>query len=296
VSTSDPTVGRPGDTLRVAIPNKGGLSDATVALLREAGYTPASHTRALRVVDEANGVTFFHLRPRDVARYVGAGTVDLGITGRDLLADLPDCGALELMALGFGRSAFRLATPGGEAPDLQRHPPLRIATSYPRLLAKHLDELGGRAEIVPLDGAVEVAPALGIADAVADVTETGRTLRDAGLRPVGDALLRSEAVLITAASVEEPPPAATVLSDRVRGVVVARQYVMLDYDVPESLADAAAEITPGIEAPTVAPLSKAGWVAIRALVPRVDVHLLMDRLHELGARAILVTDIRNSRL
>lgn len=290
MSTSDSA-----GTLRVAIPNKGSLSDGAVALLREAGYTPASHSRALRVVDEANGVTFFHLRPRDVARYVGAGTVDLGVTGRDLLADLPDCGAHEVMALGFGRSQFRLATPGGEEPDLTRDPPLRIATSYPRLLAVHLEGLGGRAEIVPLDGAVEVAPALGIADAVADVTETGRTLRDAGLLAVGEPLLHSEAVLV-APERSEDPTASRLLRERIRGVVVARQYVMLDYDVPEDLAVQAEAITPGIEAPTVAPLAKPGWVAIRALVPRDDVHQLMDALHELGARAILVTDIRNSRL
>lgn len=280
--------------LRVALPNKGTLAEPAAAMLREAGYRQRSDVRDLVLVDPDNDTEFFFLRPRDVATYVGGGEVDLGVTGRDLLLDV-DSGAEEVLALGFGRSTFRYAAPVGTLPGLAALEGTRIATSYPGLVRRDLEARGIRAGVVELDGAVETAVRLGVADVVADVVSSGTTLRQAGLEVVGDVVLESEAVLV--ARVGRAPDAATEgLVRRLNGVIIARRYVMVEYDVRRSDLDVACAITPGIESPTVSPLHDEGWVAVRAMVPRGQTHAVMDRLYELGARGIIVTDILACRL
>ncbi len=279
--------------LRIAVPNKGSLAETAHAMLAEAGYTGRRDPKDLHVIDPVNDVEFFYLRPKDIATYVGSGALDVGITGRDLLLDARMPGAREVEALGFGGSTFRFAAPPGrftELKDLDGH---RVATAYPGLVDAYLDEHGVAVDLVPLDGAVESAVELGVADAVADVVSTGTTLRQAGLEIFGPVLLESDAVLIT--GVEEPDGLDTLLR-RLRGVLVARQYVLIDYDLPAELIDDAIAVAPGIESPTISPLRDPAWVAVRVMSPRKNVNLVMDALYAIGARAILVTEIHAARL
>ncbi|HEU4568121.1 MAG TPA: ATP phosphoribosyltransferase [Marmoricola sp.] len=280
--------------LRIAVPNKGSLSDPASEMLREAGYRQRSSARELALHDVDNDIEFFFLRPRDVATYVGSGELDAGITGRDLLLD-SGAPADEVMALGFAGSTFRFAARPGTASGIADLAGRRVATSYPGIVAKHLAEHGVTAEVIRLDGAVETSVRLGVADAIADVVETGSTLRQAGLEVFGEPILRSEAVLIRRAGAEASP-AVDQLVRRLQGVLVARTYVMLDYDVRVETVEQACALTPGIESPTVSPLHDKGWVAVRSMVLRKDTNRIMDELWDLGARGILVTDIRACRL
>ncbi|GAB4081468.1 ATP phosphoribosyltransferase [Modestobacter muralis] len=287
--------------LRVAVPNKGVLSEPAQTMLAESGYRQRRSLKDLAVYDPENDTEFFYLRPRDIAIYVAAGTLDVGITGRDMLLETtPTDGAgavaAEVMPLGFGRSSFRFASPADSAIDeVAELEGKRIATAYPGLLQRFLDSTGMKAEVVKLDGAVETACRLGVADAVCDVVETGTTLRAAGLRIIGEPVLASEAVLVRREGAEEIPAVAQ-LRRRLQGVLVARRYVMLDYDCPNDLLARATAITPGLEGPTVSPLHTPGWSAVRAMVGKDDTNRVMDDLYELGARAILVTSIAASRI
>lgn len=280
--------------LRIAVPNKGSLAEPASALLAEAGYRQRRDTRELVHTDAENDVEFFYLRPRDIAVYVGSGTVDVGVTGRDLLLDSA-APAVEHLPLGFARSTFRFAAPPDRASSVEQIRGRRVATSYPVLVRDHLGALGIEAEVVRLDGAVESAVRLGVADVVADVVETGSTLRAAGLAVFGAAILESEAVLVRGADVPTDGP-VDVLTRRIQGVLVARQYVLMDYDVPTALVEQAVAITPGLESPTVSPLHNREWSAVRAMVHREETNRVMDTLYELGARAILVTSIHACRL
>ncbi|CAH0147390.1 ATP phosphoribosyltransferase [Plantibacter cousiniae (nom. nud.)] len=278
--------------LRVAVPNKGSLSETAVEMLQEAGYATRRDTKELHVVDARNDVEFFYLRPRDIATYVGSGALDIGITGRDLLLDSHSA-ATELAELGFGGSTFRFAGPADEFSELSDLAGKTVATSYPGLVGNFLRDAGVDATLVHLDGAVESAVQLGVADAVADVVSTGTTLRKAGLGIFGPVILDSTAVLI--ASPETKPTTATLIR-RLQGVLVARQYVLVDYDLPVRLLEQATAVAGGIESPTVSPLRDPEWVAVRVMIPRGEANDVMDRLYELGARAILVTAIHAARL
>jgi ATP phosphoribosyltransferase len=280
--------------LRVAVPNKGALSESAVAILTEAGYRKRTDSRDLTVLDPANQVEFFFLRPKDIAIYVGSGELDLGITGRDLSLD-SGAPVHERLSLGFGGSTFRYAAPQGQDWKVEDLQDKRIATSYPNLVLADLSRRGIEAEVIRLDGAVEISIQLGVADAIADVVGSGRTLRQHNLVAFGESLCDSEAVLIERAGSDQRERARNQLVARVKGVVFAQQYLMLDYDCPKNLLERAAELTPGLESPTVAPLADPDWVAVRALVPRKKGNELMDQLAELGARAILATDIRSCR-
>ncbi|GGS55950.1 MULTISPECIES: ATP phosphoribosyltransferase [Actinokineospora] len=280
--------------LRVAVPNKGALAAAASEMLSEAGYRQRHESRDLTVIDPANEVEFFFLRPKDIAIYVGSGELDLGITGRDLALD-SRAPVTERLALGFGGSTFRYAAPAGREWKVTDLAGRRLATSYPNLVVDDLARHGVTADVIRLDGAVEISIQLGVADAVADVVGSGRTLRQHNLVAFGEAICVSEAVLVERANAE-PSAARDQLAARLQGVVFAQQYMMLDYDCPKSLLDAAIEITPGLESPTVAPLASADWVAVRAMVPRKDVNATMDELAALGAKAVLASDIRACRL
>lgn len=280
--------------LRIALPNKGQLAQPAAALLNEAGYLVSTNSRALVVTDVANDVEFFFLRPKDVAVYVGAGTIDLGITGRDMLLD-SGAPAEEIMQLGFAPSTFRVAVPSGTINAQSELNGKRIATSYEGLLKSWLATHSIQAHIVRLDGAVENAVALGVADAVADVVATGATLRAAGLEVIGDPILESEAILIRRAN-SEKTQAQDTFERRLHSVNVARSYVLVDYDIPNDRLAQACEITPGIESPTVSSLQDPKWSAVRSMVLSADVHRIMDELFALGAKGILVTNIHACRL
>jgi ATP phosphoribosyltransferase len=278
--------------IRIAVPNKGSLADASIAILKEAGYRQRVDARDLVLLDPENGVEFYYLRPRDIAIYVGSGELEAGITGRDLLID-SGAPAKEILNLGFGGSTFRFAGSADRDWKISDLAGKRIATAYPGLVANHLKELKISADVVRLDGAVESSVRLGVADVIADVVSTGNTLRQAGLKIFGEPILNSEAVLIKNASQAD---GLEILMRRLQGVVTARQYVLLDYDIPRSALDRACELTPGLESPTISPLQKADWVAVRAMVPRQETNAVMDDLWTIGARGILVTDIHACRL
>ncbi len=280
--------------LRVAVPNKGSLSEAATEILREAGYATRGDSKALTVVDDANSVEFYFLRPKDIAIYIASGHLDVGITGRDLAADTRE-ETEELLELGFGASTFRYAAPKDEDWSIDKLAGKRIATAYPNLVRKDLRERGIDAQVIRLDGAVEISIRLGVADAIADVVSTGRTLRTQGLKPFGEPLCVSEAVLVGRKG-EEITDAERVLIKRIEGILHAQNYVMLDYNVPRAVLDDATTVTPGLSAPTVSPLANPGWIAVRAMVPRVEANALMDSLSALGAEAILATDIRIARI
>ncbi|KJL18884.1 ATP phosphoribosyltransferase [Microbacterium azadirachtae] len=279
--------------LRIAVPNKGSLSETAAEMLAEAGYAGRRDTKTLHVIDAENDVEFFFLRPRDIATYVASGALDVGITGRDLLRDVRRPAAREIEQLGFARSTFRFAAPPGRFHALEDLNGVRVASAYPGLVDDYLREHGVEAELVPLDGAVESAVRLGVADAIADVVETGTTLRQAGLEIFGPVIIESEAVLIS-----RPGDAdgTETLLRRLRGVMVAHRFVLLDYDLPADLVEEAAAIAPGRESPTVSPLRDPAWVAVRVMIPRRGMNQVMDQLYALGARAILVTAIHAARL
>ncbi|MCL2595067.1 MAG: ATP phosphoribosyltransferase [Promicromonosporaceae bacterium] len=280
--------------LRIAVPNKGSLSESAAQMLHEAGYRRRRDPRELVLGDPANGVEFFFLRPRDVAVYVGAGTVDAGVTGRDLLLD-SGAKAIEHLALGFGRSTFHYAAPAGTMSEISEIAGKRVATSYPGLVRGHLAAHGViPAAVVHLDGAVESSVRLGVADLVADVVETGTTLKAAGLAVFGGPILASEAVLIR--GVEAIAPGIDVLTRRLQGVLTARKYVLLDYVVPTDLLAMAVTITPGFESPTVSPLHEGDWSAVRVMIEKATLNCTMDALYAAGARGILATNLLATRL
>ena len=280
--------------LKVAVPNKGSLSEDATSILREAGYRQRRDDRELTLIDPDNGVEFFYLRPRDIAVYVGEGTLDVGITGRDLLLD-SGASAEEVLGLGFGGSQLRFAAPPGDIQDVADLRGKRVATAYAGVVGRHLQEQGIDASVVRLDGAVESAVRLGVADAIADVVDTGTSLRAAGLEILGETIVVSEAVLTTRSGAPEPAGFA-VFQRRLQGVLVARTYVMMDYDIRAERLEEAVALTPGIESPTIAPLHREGWLAVRAMVPRDAAQRVMDELWTLGARGTLVTDILSCRI
>ena len=281
--------------LRIAVPNKGTLSAPAARMLIEAGYRQRTDDRDLICRDEANDVEFFYLRPRDIATYVGSGDLDLGVTGRDLLID-SEADASEVLDLGFGKATFRFAGRVGELTSADQVAGKRIATAFPGVVARHLTENHIEATVVRLDGAVENAIRLGVADVIADVVETGATLRQAGLEPVGKPILETSALLVVRKGADTETKPIMQLIRRLQGVLVARRYVMLAYDVRADQLEAACDLTPGIESPTISPLHREGWVAVEAMVLRADVHRIMDELYAVGARAILVTDVLACRL
>ena len=280
--------------LRVAVPNKGSLSETATSILKEPGYATRGDTKSLTIADEDNWVEFYFLRPKDIAIYIASGHLDIGITGRDLAADTRE-EVDELLPLGFGASTFRYAAPKDEEWTVEQLAGKRIATSYPNLVRKDLANRGLEAQVIRLDGAVEISIRLGVADVIADVVSTGRTLRQQGLKPFGDPLCVSEAVIVGRKGAEVTAE-QQVLIKRIQGILHAHNYVMLDYNVARENLEKVAAITPGLSAPTVSPLANDSWVAVRAMVPKTQANSLMDELSALGAEAILATDIRIARI
>lgn len=284
--------------LRVALPNKGTLADPAATMMREAGYRQRSDSRDLSMPDEDNDIEFFYLRPKDIATYVGSGDLDLGITGRDLLIDSA-AHAEEILPLGFARSTFRFAAKPGTAGGVEDLKGKTVATSYEGIVEGHLADHGIDASVVHLDGAVETAIELGVAEVIADVVETGTSLRNAGLEVFGEPIMKSEAVVIRRVDADtssENEPKVQQFLRRLQGVLVARTYVMMDYDCRVEQLEKAVALTPGLESPTVSPLHNEGWVAVRAMVPAKEAQRIMDDLYDIGARAILTTAIHACRL
>ncbi|MEU8957099.1 ATP phosphoribosyltransferase [Streptomyces sp. NPDC048518] len=281
--------------LRIAVPNKGSLSGPASAMLHEAGYQQRKESKELVLVDPENEVEFFYLRPKDIAIYVATGRLDIGITGQDLLID-SGADAETILPLGFARSTFRFAAKPGTANSIEDLSGKTVATSYEGIVAKHLAEQGVDASVVHLDGAVETAIELGVAQVIADVVETGTSLRNAGLEVFGEPIMKSEAVVIRRSGADGDEPKVQQFLRRLQGVLVARSYVMMDYDCRAEHLERAVALTPGLESPTISPLHNEGWVAVRSMVPAKEAQRVMDDLYALGARAILTTAIHACRL
>ncbi|MBQ1282442.1 MAG: ATP phosphoribosyltransferase [Bifidobacteriaceae bacterium] len=282
--------------LRIAVPNKGMLSEPSWNLLREAGYKLRANSRQLVVIDEENDLELFYLRPADIAVYVGAGNVDVGITGRDMLLN-SGTEAIEHMELGFGGSTFRFASPDeSDIYDLKDIDGKRVASSYDKLVGDYLAEKGINAQIIHLDGAVESSVQLGVADLIADVVSTGTTLKNAGLRLFADPILKSEAILVRSARVSADDEKLQIFVRRLRGVLTAHRYVLIDYDIPTENLAQAVEVTPGYESPTISALHDSNWSAVRSMVPKDKLNVIMDELYAVGARAIIVTAIQATRM
>ncbi|GAY10705.1 ATP phosphoribosyltransferase [Pseudonocardia sp. N23] len=286
--------------LRVALPNKGTLAEPASTMMREAGYRQRSDSRDLSMIDEENQIEFFYLRPKDISTYVGSGDLQLGITGHDLMEE-SGSQVQPVLPLGFGASKFRFAVPADEDWTIDDLDGKTIATSYPRLVRSHLSGKRIGANIIKLDGAVEISVQLGLADAIADVVSSGRTLRQHGLKVIGDPIAESEATLIEREprldrhEADEVKAAKRIFTERLRGVVFARMYLMLDYDCPKDVLSQATAITPGLQSPTIAPLEREGWVAVRSMVTKRESNAVMDKLAATGARAILTSEIRSCR-
>ncbi len=281
--------------IQIALPNKGVLSDEAIELVRAAGYRCRRNRGELMTRDEENDVEFYFLRPRDIAVYVNDGILELGITGRDLAAD-SDVPLEELLPLGFGHARFCYAAPNDSKLDPDDLDGMRIATSYPNLVRQDLERRGSDAEIVRLDGAVEISVELGVADVVADVVQTGQTLEQAGLKVIGSPVLMSEAVLVARNAAMATNGQVRQFIERVRGILLAREYVMIEYDISRDLLPDGVKLTPGIESPTVAPLSREGWVAVKSMTRRKGINRIMEELFDIGARGIIITDIRTCRI
>ena len=288
--------------LRVAVPNKGSLSEEASRMLRDAGYRQRSDNRDLSLHDETNGVTFFYLRPKDIATYVSEGQLHLGITGHDLTEE-SSASVRPVLELGFGHSKFRYAAPADKGYTVQDLAGKRIATSFPRLVRANLAQQRVAAkDVIRLDGAVEISIELQVADAIADVVSTGRTLAQHGLVTIGDPIMTSQAVIVDRNQKFDQAPDTPQMErdkqrfvERLRGVVFARQYVMLDYDCPIAIKDQAVELTPGVQSPTVAPLQDTDWVAVRSMVKRSRVNDVMDDLAELGCAGIVTASLQSCR-
>lgn len=281
--------------LKIAIPNKGALSEDTIQLIKEAGYKVKREGRELSLIDSANDVEFLFLRPRDIATYVGSGIVGLGVTGRDLLID-SEAPATELMALGFGKSRFCYAVPNQSELQPENFNGLRIATSYPNIVRSDAKRRGLDVTVVKLDGAVEISVQLGVADAIADVVESGATMRQAGLKTVGEPVMFSEAIVIAHNSDVAEDAQVKKFLKRLEGIIVARTYVMVEYDIPEAYLAGAVNITPGLESPTIAPLNKPGWFAVKSLVKRSELNSIIDQLDDAGAMGIIAMDVKTCRI
>ncbi len=281
--------------IKIALPNKGTLSEDAVRLVTEAGYKCRRNSSELIIQDLANEVDFYFLRPRDIAIYIGNGFLDLGITGRDLVLD-SEAKVIELLPLNFGHSSFFYAVPKGSNLTPGDFSGKRIATSYPRLVEHDLKEREIQAQIVKLDGAVEISIKLGVADAIADVVQSGKTLEEAGLMKIDKPLLKSEAILIAHSEDTTSNKDVELFLQRLKGIIVAREYVLAEYDISKDALAAACKITPGIESPTISPLSNDNWVAVKAMVKKADMNTIIDQLAALGAKAIIITEIRTCRI
>lgn len=281
--------------IKIAIPNKGTLSEDAIRLVSEAGYKCKRYSSELVLFDTNNNIEFYFLRPRDIAIYVGNGFLDLGITGRDLSLDSGTV-VHELMPLNFGYSSFFYAVPQDSSliPDLFQGK--RIATSYPHIVELDMKKRGIQTQIIKLDGAVEISIKLGVADIIADVVQSGKTLTEAGLKKIGEPLLTSEAILIGHSNDTIKNAEADLFVKRLKGIIVAREFVIVEYDIPKTMLSKACTITPGIEAPTIAPLSNENWVAVKAMVKKATMNTIIDQLAEIGAKGIIVTDIRTCRI
>jgi ATP phosphoribosyltransferase len=280
--------------LRIGIPSKGRLADVAGELLKEAGLSFRRQERSLFARCREVPVDITFLRTEDIPVLCAEGALDMGITGADLVAE---SGAELISRLDLGVGECRLAVCVPEDSNVQTPEQLngtRVATSFTRVTAAYLAQHKAKAHLVSLSGSVEIMIALGVADAIVDLVETGSTLAANRLRILSE-VGRYQTVLVQNKTCRNPDLADRVVR-RLEGVVIARSYSLLEYNVPRAKLAAAEKITPGFNSPTVSALEDANWCAVRVMVRRTEVIEIMEQLEALGASAILETRITNCRL
>ncbi|MEO8540288.1 MAG: ATP phosphoribosyltransferase [bacterium] len=279
--------------IKVALPNKGALFEPTIEMISSCGYRVSKVGSSLSSIDNENNVEFYFLRPGDIPVYVATGILDAGITGKDFAAE-KGVHQKPVIELNYGHSQLRAAVPA-DSPitTLEEFAKLKIATSLPEIVRAYFAPR--ELEIVQLEGAVEISVQLGIAEGVVDVVDTGTTLRQAGMRVVGEALFASNAGLFAHPGHGEAPE-MTILRHRLEGKLVAYEYMMVEYDVPGDILQQACDITPGLESPTITKLQREGWYAVKAMVKKRQANRIMDELSGIGCRGILLTGIESARI
>jgi ATP phosphoribosyltransferase len=280
--------------LRIGVPSKGRLSEIAADLLKQAGLNFRRQERSLfaRVGEMAVDITF--LRTDDIPVLCAEGAIDMGITGSDLLAEA-GADVTTRLALGIGKCRLALCVPDDASitTAAQLHGK-RLATSFPNVTRRYLAQHKADAHLVNLGGSVEIMIALGVADAIVDLVETGSTLAANRLRVLAE-IGRYESVLIQNKARREAELADRVVR-RLEGVIIARSWSLLEYNLPREKLPQAEKITPGFNSPTVNPLEDPAWCAVRVMVRRGEVIDVMEKLEAIGAHAILETQINNCRL
>ncbi|MEQ8785966.1 MAG: ATP phosphoribosyltransferase [Pirellulaceae bacterium] len=282
------------NNLRIGVPSKGRLAEQAAQLLSDAGLSFRRQDRSLfaRVREVPIDITF--LRTDDIPVLCAEGAIDMGITGGDLVSE-SQVEVASRLALGVGKCRLAVCVPEDSA--IQNPGDLdgcRIATSFPRVTEQYVKEHKAQVHLVNLSGSVEIMIALGVADAIVDLVETGSTLAANRLRVLDD-IGRYETVLIQNQQARHAELADRVVR-RLEGVVIARSYSLLEYNIPRPKLADAEQITPGFNSPTVNALEEPGWCAVRVMVRRSEVIEVMEKLEVLGASAILETQITNCRL
>lgn len=283
------------DSLRIGVPSKGRLAELAAELLKDAGLHFRRQERSLfaRCKELPVDVTF--LRTEDIPVLCAEGAIDMGITGSDLIAESCAEDIETRLSLGVGQCRLSICIPeDSKVTQPKELNGKRIATSFPNVTQNYLKQHGATVHLVNLSGSVEVMIALGVADAIVDLVETGSTLAANRLKILND-IGSYETVLIQNHAKRMPETADRVVR-RLEGVVIARAYSLLEYNVPRTKLAEAEKITPGFSSPTVSALEDPAWCAVRAMVKRSEVIGIMERLEALGAAAILETQINNCRL
>ncbi|MCC6510073.1 MAG: ATP phosphoribosyltransferase [Pirellulaceae bacterium] len=282
------------ENLRIGVPSKGRLSELAGELLHEAGINFRRQERTLFARVSGLPIDIIFLRNDDIPVLCAEGAIDLGLTGSDLVSE-SQADVTVRMPLGVGRCRLSLCVPeNSPIKECSQLNGVRIATSFPRVTERFLAQHNAQVHLVNLSGSVEIMIGLGVADAIVDLVETGSTLAANQLRILTD-IGSYETVLIQNPRTKHGATCDRVVR-RLEGVVIAREYSLLEYNVPkERLAEAEA-VTPGFKSPTVSQLEDSTWCAVRVMVRSKDVINAMERLEALGASAILETSIRNCRL
>ncbi len=283
------------ENLRIGIPSKGRLSELATALLHQAGVHFRRQERTLFAVVKHLPVEIIFLRTDDIPILCAEGAIDLGITGSDLV-DESGTDIQIRMPMGVGHCRLSLCVPeDSPITDASQLNGKRIATSFPHVTRKYLAEHQAEAHMVELGGSVEIMISLGVADAIVDLVETGSTLAANRLRIMSD-LGHYETVLVQNPKTCRDPDMADRIARRLEGVVIARDYSLLEYNILRDKLSLAEGITPGFTSPTISALETSGWCAVRVMVKRQEVIAVMERLEAIGASAILETAINNCRL
>ncbi len=280
--------------LRIGLPSKGRLHEQATELLKQAGMQFRSPPRSLFARVSGLPVEVIFLRTDDIPVLCAESAIDMGITGSDLIAE-SGADVVTRLALGVGKCRLAVCVPESTAiNDPSQLDGKRVATSFPRVTAQYLAEHRAESHLVSISGSVEIMVALGVADAVVDLVETGSTLAANKLRVLAE-IGHYETVLIQNKSLASTETADRIVR-RLEGVVIARSYSLLEYNIPRNRLPEAEQITPGFNSPTVNALEDPQWCAVQVMVRRSEVIDVMERLEAVGATAILETPINNCRL